>query len=244
MFGIVGYGYVGKATHLGILKNQSVVIHDIILSTGIEILKDCQYIFICIPTSTQQEINQLADEIKKLITQNPNVQIIIRSTVPIGTCDKIEKQLGTKLIYIPEFLRERFWEEDCQKRPLIVGHNGIDLPDWLMKEQRNECKLAEAEMVKMFSNTFATVRIAFANIFYDLSQSLDVDYDYIKNMYFKVAHSQTYMEVPGHDGSRGFGGKCLPKDLNFIINSLDEHGLDSFWFKNIRDLNKVWLKKF
>lgn len=243
MFGIMGYGYVGKATHLGVLKNQSVTIHDKILFTDITILKDCQNIFICIPTSTQQEIILLKNEIKKLISQNSNVQIIIRSTVPIGTCDMIEKELGINLIYIPEFLRERFWEEDCKKRPLIIGHNGINLPEWLSFEENNECKLAEAEMVKMFSNTFATVRIAFANVFYDLSKNLEVDYNLIKSMYFKVAQDQTYMEVPGYDGTRGFGGKCLPKDLDFLIDTLDEKNLNSFWFKNIRELNQEWQKK-
>jgi UDP-glucose 6-dehydrogenase len=52
------------------------------------------------------------------------------------------------------------------------------------------------------------------------------------------------MEVPGHDGTRGFGGKCLPKDLDFIISSLDSCNIDNEWFKNIRELNKQWQKKF
>jgi UDP-glucose 6-dehydrogenase len=52
------------------------------------------------------------------------------------------------------------------------------------------------------------------------------------------------MEVPGHDGTRGFGGKCLPKDLDFMIDTLDSYKLDSQWFSNIRELNKKWQKKF
>ena len=141
-------------------------------------------------------------------------------------------------------MRERFWEEDCQRRPLIIGHNGLTIPEWLTDEQITECSTQEAELVKMFSNNFAAVRIAFANLFYDVSQQIGADYDHIKTMYTSVAHDQTYMEVPGHDGTRGFGGKCLPKDLDFMIDTLDSYKLDSQWFSNIRELNKKWQKKF
>lgn len=243
-FGILGYGYVGRATHLGLLKNVPIVIHDKLLGTSKENLKDSEVIFICVPTSTYDDIDILIEEIKFLINQNPNCQIVIRSTLPLGTCERIERDLKIKIFYIPEFLRERFWEEDCQRRPLIIGHSGLEIPNWLKDDDYQECSINEAEIVKLFSNNFAVMRIAFANLFYDLSNTVGADYDLIKKMYFKVAHDQTYMEVPGHDGTRGFGGKCLPKDLNFTIEILDQKGLDSQWFKNIRDLNTKWQKKF
>ena len=243
-FGILGYGYVGRATHFGLLKNQPIAIHDTLLGTSISNLKDSKFIFVCIPTSTDRDIDLMIDTMSLLVTQNPQCQLIVRSTLPIGSCAKIESQLGVKIFYIPEFLRERFWEEDCQRRPLIVGHNGLTIPKWLSVEQLTECSNQEAELVKMFSNNFAAVRIAFANLFYDMSQQLGADYDHIRTMYSSVAHDQTYMEVPGHDGTRGFGGKCLPKDLDFMIDTLDFYSIDSQWFKNIRELNKKWQKKF
>ena len=243
-FGILGYGYVGRATHFGLLNNQPATVHDPILNTLKSNLKNSKYIFICIPTSSDLDIRTLINEIQLLTDQTPDVQIIIRSTLPVGTCSKIENELGIKVLYIPEFLRERYWEEDCLNRPLIVGHNNLTLPQWLLDEQIHQCSTTEAEMVKMFSNNFAVMRIAFANLFYDLSQQVGADYDQIKKMYFQVAHDQTYMEVPGHDGTRGFGGKCLPKDLDFIISSLDSCNIDNEWFKNIRELNKQWQKKF
>ena len=243
-FGILGYGYVGKATHLSLLKNRPIVIHDPILNTSKTNLKNSEYIFVCIPTPTHEDVTILIDEIRFLIRQNPKTQIIIRSTLPIGTCDEIEQQLKIQVLYMPEFLRERFWSEDCFHRPLIVGHNNVVIPQWLSDEKIEQCSTAEAELVKMFSNNFAVMRIAFANLFYDLSQKVGADYEQVKKLYFQIEHDQTYMEVPGHDGTRGFGGKCLPKDLNFIIDSLDNHAIDNNWFKNIRELNKEWQKKF
>ena len=78
----------------------------------------------------------------------------------------------------------------------------------------------------MFSNNFAIMRIAFANVFYDLSESVGADYDNVLSMWQKVQQDQSYMEVPGHDGTRGFGGKCLPKDLDFLIETLDKQTLN------------------
>ena len=244
-YGIMGYGYVGKATHFSFLQNAECVIHDLKNNSKIDCLSEVSFVFVCIPTSTDDDIQLLIEEISLLKTINPDVKIIIRSTVPINTCGRIQQQINDHIIYIPEFLRERFWKTDKLKRPLIVGHDGSYLPDWLIAEDIVTCTCVEAEMIKMFSNNFATMRIAFANLFYDLSQKVGADYDKVKNSYFKIAHyDQTYMEVPGHDGTRGFGGKCLPKDLNFIIDTLEKENINQAWFKHIRELNELWSKKF
>lgn len=243
-FGILGYGYVGKATHKGLLKDQKVIVYDTMFDVDKNIIYKADTVFVCIPTNTDDDIDIIINEIKELQSKNANVKIIIRSTLPLGACARIQAQVGP-IIYIPEFLRERYWDTDCLKRPLIVGCDATDfLPDWLRDEKIYKCKTEEAELVKMFSNNFAVVRIAFANVFYDLAESVGADYDVVKDMFFKIQQDQTYMEVPGHDGTRGFSGKCLPKDLNFFIEVLDKHNINQNWFKHIRELNKEWQKKF
>ncbi len=242
-FGILGYGYVGKATHKGIVKDNSTSIFDTASHNTEEQYKDlvsCDTVFICIPTVTDKDIDIIIDEIKKLKKEGV-ASIIIRSTLPLGANDKIQESVGD-VIYIPEFLRERYWETDCLKRPLIIGCNG-NVPDWLKKEDHMVCSHKEAELVKMFSNNYNVVRIAFANAFYDLSQNVGANYDVVKDMYLAVAQKQTYLNMPGYDGSRGFGGKCLPKDLDFLINTLDDLNLEHDWFKTIRELNKGWSNK-
>ena len=120
----------------------------------------------------------------------------------------------------------------------------MSLPEWLLAEDIQTCSTKEAELVKMYSNNLNVVKIAFANVFYDLADSVGADYDRVKDAVLKVQHDQTYLDVPGHDGTRGFGGKCLPKDLDFIIDTLDAHNIDQNWFKHIRKLNKQWKQKY
>ena len=231
-FGILGYGFVGKATELGLSLPNDTVIHDLKLNTDRTILDDADVVFVCIPTVTQNDIDTVISEIDQLKADT----VIIRSTLPVGTCKKINKPC---VIYMPEFMRERHWKTDCLKRPLIVGIEG-DVPNWLEEQNIYKCSLTEAELVKMFNNNLAVAKIAFANVFYELAQKTNSDYDLVKDAFFKVVPDQTYMEVPGPAGGTGFGGKCLPKDLDFLIDTLDEYDINQNWFKHIRDLNKEW----
>jgi UDPglucose 6-dehydrogenase len=241
-FGILGYGYVGKATHKGLLKDAKAIVYDIMFDMPKEVIYEADTVFICIPTITETDIDVVINEIKDLKQHNANVEIVIRSTLPLGACEQIQKEAGN-IIYMPEFLRERYWDTDCFKRPLVVGSDN-SIPQWLQDEEIKTCSTKEAELVKMYSNNFAVMRIAFANVFYDLAENVGADYNKVLDMYLDIQQDQTYMEVPGHDGTRGFGGKCLPKDLDFLIETLDEKGIDQNWFKHIRELNKRWQKKF
>ncbi|MDB4257204.1 hypothetical protein N9827_00930 [bacterium] len=241
-FGILGYGYVGKATHKGLLKDAKAIVYDIMFDMPKEVIYEADTVFICIPTITETDIDIVINEIKDLKQHNANVEIVIRSTLPLGACEQIQKEAGN-IIYMPEFLRERYWDTDCFKRPLVVGSDN-SIPQWLQDEEIKTCSTKEAELVKMYSNNFAVMRIAFANVFYDLAENVGADYNKVLDMYLDIQQDQTYMEVPGHDGTRGFGGKCLPKDLDFLIETLDEKGIDQNWFKHIRELNKRWQKKF
>jgi UDPglucose 6-dehydrogenase len=237
-FGIVGYGIVGKATHVGLLNNCEIKIHDIQLDTQLADLANIKYAFFCIPTVDDETVNTLIDEIRNLKKINPSCLIIIRCTVPVGTCHFIEDIIQDNVIYIPEFLRDRCWEEDCKSRPLVVGSNPMTLPAWLSNETIIQCSTVEAEVLKMFSNNFAATRTVLANHFYDLSNTVGADYNKILDCYSKVAHKQSYLEAS--PALRGFGGKCLSKDLDFLIDTFNILGLDQEYFSAIRKDNAKW----
>jgi len=237
-FGILGYGFVGKASHLGLLNSGEVAIHDILLGTSMEDLKNSKYVLICIPTSTQEDIATLVEEIITLKKINENCTVILRSTVPVGVCKQIQDKINDKIIYMPEFLRERFWNTDCNRRPLIVAHDNTSLPSWIKSEKIIECTFEDAEVLKMFSNNYAAMRIVFANHFYELSQRVGANYQNVLEMYNHVENDQSYLEAD--EQLRGFGGKCLPKDLDFLIKSFDDLDLSQSLFDSIKQDNTLW----
>lgn len=236
--GIAGYGIVGKATHKGLLKDGPVIIHDVANGTSIEDLYICNYVFFCIPTDTPASIQLLVDEIKRLKAVNPSCTIVIRSTVPVGTCKSIEQVINDKIYYLPEFLRERIWETDCYNRPIIVGSDNQSVPDWLPKDECVFCSLEEAEVIKMLSNNMAAARVVFANHFYELSNKVGANYDNVLNAYLKVNHDQHYLEVS--EQLRAFGGKCLPKDLDFLIGTFSSLGIPQTYFTAMKEDNQLW----
>lgn len=237
-FGIVGYGIIGKATQIGLLNQADVIIHDPIFNTSLSDIQACSVVFFCIPTSTQHDIEVLTQTIIDVKLQNPNTTIVIRSTVPLQSCKKIQDTVGDKIFYIPEFLRERYWDTDCTKEVVIVGHEDNIAPTWLTDKLVRTCSLEEAELLKMFHNNYAAMRVVYANHFYNLAEAVDADYDKVLSMYFHTEHDQSYLDV--NDNLRGFGGKCLPKDLDFLIASCNELSVTQTLFDSVKRDNLLW----
>jgi UDPglucose 6-dehydrogenase len=236
--GIAGYGIIGKATHRGLLNNSTVIIHDTSTSTSIEDLYICNYVFFCIPTDTDASIQLLINNISRLKVVNPTCKIVIRSTLPVGTCRMIEKIISDKIYYMPEFLRERVWETDCLNRPIIVGSDHQQIPPWLSIQDCVFCSLEEAEIIKMLSNNMAAARVVFANHIYELSKAVGADYNNVLNAYLQVNHDQNYLEVT--ETMRAFGGKCLPKDLDFLIDTFAKLNIPQTYFTAMKEDNQLW----
>lgn len=240
---IVGYGIVGKATHYSVLLDSpDVAIFDI---NNIQELSQTMFdlIFICVPTANHrdtQELKRIGDE----ILSRSNAYVFIRSSLPIGFIQANFPDYLDRIVYFPEFLRERKWKEDSAKMPWIFGCTNKSTVEQLLKlantdNQKIVLELAEAEILKMMNNSYASLRVVFANHLYDLSQSFDVDYSAIKNAFKSVEHrDQDYFDV--NENLRGFGGKCLPKDLDFLIESFDHQQIPQMLFSAIKNDNKKW----
>ena len=93
-------------------------------------------------------------------------------------------------------------------------------------------KPTEAELIKYFNNTYASVKVVFANIFYEISKKLNCDYSVIKNTFLKTGKAvDLYLNVDEH--LRGYDGMCLPKDTNALNKLINDLGLDFSTFKSI-----------
>jgi UDPglucose 6-dehydrogenase len=154
--------------------------------------------------------------------------VVIKSTVPPGTTDRLHsKSRGLNIIFNPEFLTEMNFLEDFKNQTRIIlggtrdGTNKLRQVYSKVFPQATIVKTGSktAEMIKYFINTFLATKVSFANEMKKLCDGLKIDYD-------KVVEYATYDErlgkshwaVPGPDGDYGFGGHCLPKDLNALIS--------------------------
>ena len=233
---IIGYGFVGKALENGFKENVETFLVDPKLKTEINELNSFlpEIIFICVPTPMNddgtQMISILKDVISKISKLTVSPLVVIKSTVLPMHLSNIEK-LGLKYIYNPEFLREKYANEDFINSELILFGGQKDYTDCLAEFYKNhtncvtkqyqQTDLISASLIKYSINTFLSNKVIFFNELYEVfkeSGSLD-SWDNITDIIsIDKRIGDSHMQVPGHDGKFGFGGPCLPKDCNALIS--------------------------
>ena len=242
--GIIGQGYVGTAIKLGFEQHYNVLTYDkfdLAKSTHSKIsdlVEETKVIFVCVPTPMRKDgtcYTGIVEEVIREINETADDHIIvIKSTIPPGTTDRINKEYThSTVIFNPEFLTEENFLEDFrnQKRIILGGDRiGTNKLRQIYSKVFPKATIVKtgsktAEMVKYFTNTFLATKVSFANEMYSVCEQIGIDYD-------KVVEYATYDErlgkshwnVPGHDGDFGFGGHCFPKDLRALLHLTEKLG--------------------
>ena len=201
-----------------------------------ENIKDSEIVLITVGTPTDENgeadltfVRQCANEIAEFIS--PNTLVIVKSTVPVGTCDEIESIIYEKCVHSefsvisnPEFLREGnaiydFMNPDRivigikdqnHKKRIIDLYTNISNEDKILFTSRRS-----SELIKYASNSMLAMRIIFINEIADLCEKIGADVtDIAKGIGLDKRIGPHFLE-PGP----GFGGSCFPKDARALIES-------------------------
>ena len=209
------------------LKNEPLDLNVKIPSPGI--YKDSDFAVIATPTNYDEQTHSFNTDsveksIKNAIDENPNIIIMIRSTVPVGFTDQmIERHQTDNIYFVPEFLREGNALHDSLNpyRILIGGaDNNFKLIESILKEGTKKKNVdvltmssAEAESSKLFSNTYLAMRVAFFNELDSFAQTKKLK---TKNIINSLSLDPRI--GPGYNNpSFGYGGYCLPKDTKQLL---------------------------
>ena len=239
--GIIGYGVVGKAIEATVSKRYSVVKYDKFVSSDpFKSILSCDFVFISVPTPFDTHNNCVDDSavlesLDMLEKNNFDKIVIIKSTIPPGNSKIYSNKFNLRFVFNPEFLRESTTpNEDFQNQhTVVIGTNDeetfVKVKDFYAGILNTDTKyyflpFKSAEMVKYSQNMTLASRVAISNIVFDACNKFNVDYSSIKQIAFDSFDvlGPHMTEVPGPDGQRGFGGKCLPKDIlgfNSVYNS-------------------------
>lgn len=259
--GIIGVGVVGKATGDILAKAHEVLYYDRYKKEFNEIdniAREAEVVFICVPTPMKpsgeidysaiyHSLSHLLQNVYKA-TRNPHdIIVVIRSTAVSGTTDKFAEEFPFRFAFNPEFLREKHAAEDMKNTDrIVIGANDKDVEEkltQLYKEIFPDAKYIcvdtkTAEMIKYSANVFLASQVAIANEIYHICKALDIDYDTIKNAILHDKRIARNIDVPGHDGDFGFGGKCLVKDLNALIYLARENHYRPYLLEEVWRLNE------
>lgn len=269
--GVIGNGFVGGALARGFSLTTDVKVFDLdpdLATHPYSEVVDQDLLFLAVPTPMHksgvcdtrillQALNSLDLELEYKKSETKKT-VIIRSTIPPEFLSKVySKYPNLSMIYMPEFLTERTADLDfIQSRRFIFGTaGGWDIPHKLHllfetrfpRTPQRVMTWEAASLVKLGTNGFFTVKLSYFN---ELAQYADHLGEAAQPIIDEICNDGrigiSHNQVPGHDGDRGWGGHCFPKDNRSLAKCLEEKDihpwmLNSAWTVNesVRK-NKDW----
>lgn len=218
-------------------------------------VKDAEIIFLALPTPPGEDgsadlsyVLGVANDLSKIIT---NYKVIVdKSTVPVGTAEKVEAILKENLdsdlfdvVSNPEFLREGVAVQDFMKPERVVIGTSSDKAKNAMKRlyepfvrQGNPIIFMDersAELTKYAANSFLATKISFMNEIANLCEKLGADVDHIRRGMGTDSRIGKRFLFPGV----GYGGSCFPKDVQALHKTSMENDYDFSILSSVMEVN-------
>jgi|TARA_R110002074_G_scaffold374944_1_gene551406 UDPglucose 6-dehydrogenase len=257
--GIIGNGFVGSAIlHGFLLHAEDILIYDKDPKRSTHeleaLVKNSKVIFICVPTPMFESgecdlsiVRNVTKELSKYREISEKV-IVIKSTVVPGTVEDLASDYpNMNFVFNPEFLTERKARLDfINTSRIVLGSNksfAIDIVENLYRVRFPHTKIIKtdfgtAQLIKYMANCFFATKVSFMNEMYQVCDAIGGDWSTALEGFISDGRiGNSHIDVPGHDGDFGYGGKCFPKDINAMIKRTEELGINprvmkASWEKN------------
>ena len=220
-----------------------------------DVVQKTDVIFMCLPTPPLEDgsvdmtrVLEVAGNMAKYI--NGYKVIVSKSTVPIGTCDKLKKLISSKtkkkfdVVSNPEFLKEGAAVTDFMSPDrVVVGTKSKRAADIMKELYSSFMRVSErfilmdersSELTKYAANSMLALRISFMNELANLSGIVKADINMIRTGIGSDPRIGSSFLFPGV----GYGGSCFPKDVKGLLNTSKDHGYDFKILKTIDEINE------
>ena len=215
--GIIGCGFVGGALKAWLDENNADV--KTVVSDPPKGMNDdvsgADVFFVQIHVPTEDDGTQDLTTLREIISALPDRPVFVRTTILPGTSERLSRETGHRVYFMPEFLTQRTHLEDFRRQPMVFTGE-VDLLSRIFKGKRFvRMSSLEAEITKYAHNVFGAYKVTYFNAVRDYCERQGADWANVHSgMLLSGYINETHTQVPGPDGKRGYGGKCFPKDVN------------------------------
>ncbi|MEX2446316.1 MAG: hypothetical protein WD734_03165 [Dehalococcoidia bacterium] len=214
-----------------------------------EEINACDFAFIAVPTPEGEDGSCDTSIVESVVDWVESDVIVLRSTVSVGTTDRIRTEKGKRVVFQPEYgpgeTPDHPFHDVRAIRWMILGGwraDTIAVAD-LYKGTFNadvaihQTDARTAELTKYMENCYLALKVTFCNEFYGIAESLGVDYNELRELWLadpRITRSHTFV-LPEE---RGYGGKCLPKDVASIIQTASQVGYTPTLLSGMAETNR------
>ena len=215
--GIIGCGFVGGALKTWLEENNSDV--EVLVSDPAKGYNDdmggIDIAFLQIHVPTEDDGTQDLTLMTELIKGLPDVPVFVRTTILPGTSDRLSRETGHQVCYMPEFLTERTHIEDFKKQTMVFT-GALDLLVKVFPGKKfTVMSPLEAELSKYIHNVFGAYKVTYFNAAKEYVEKMGGNWAKVHTGTLLSGYiNDMHTYVPGPDGKLGYGGKCFPKDVN------------------------------
>jgi nucleotide sugar dehydrogenase len=199
----------------------------------------CDLAVICVPTPMNKDGSCDISAVEESVAWCEAPLILIKSTVPPGTTDYLAKKYNKNVCFSPEYMGESsyftpYWKYPDPERAethtfvIVGGETSSRVLDFFMKVMSVDTKYMavsaiEAELAKYMENSFFATKVTFCNEFFNIARLFGVDYKRLRELWLldpRINPNHTLV----FEDKRGYGGKCLPKDISAIVKASEAKG--------------------
>jgi len=236
---IIGMGHVGTAMHELLRPHAEIITYDAAQAQHYPArqLTACDAGIICVDTPAGDDGACDTRHVREAAGRLPVGAVLLKSTVPPGTTDRLAAATGKQICFSPEYAGEStyqqpFWPRGTRDVPFMIfggepaiRRRFIDLFQPVLGPAKAyfQCSAREAEIIKYMENAYLAAKVTFVHEFRKICEAFDADWHTVREGWLldprvEPAHTAAFASAPG------FGGKCLPKDLRAITRAAADAG--------------------